>query len=128
LQGEPYQQNAFKLRDDYRSGLVKLCAPSFIIQEVANALWRGVKLRRILQGEAQEALKVLQDTQLSLYELNWEESSQVLYVAIKLDLTVYHASYSFLSGKMKAQLITADNKLYEKAKENFDVVHIKDYV
>jgi len=29
---------------------------------------------------------------------------------------------------MKAQLITADNKLYEKAKENFDVVHIKDYV
>ncbi len=64
---------------------------------------------------------------MTLYELNWAEASHILTIGSKLDLTVYDASYLFLAEKIKAQVITADDKLCEKAKGHFRILHIKDY-
>jgi predicted nucleic acid-binding protein len=55
LPGEPYQENAVKLKEDFASGTAELCAPSFITQEVANSFWRAVKLGRLSEEDAQEA-------------------------------------------------------------------------
>ena len=101
LPGEPYQENADKLKEDHVSGIAELCAPSIIIPEVANALWRAVKLGRISEEDAQEALNALNDMKIKLYELDWTEISQGLSTACKLDLTVYDASYLFSLTKRK---------------------------
>lgn len=127
LPGEPYQEKAIKLKEDHKSKKVELCAPSFLVQEVANALWRAVKLGRLAKDDAQEALTALNDMQIVLYELNWNQASQGLSIACKLNLAIYDAAYLFLSEKTNAQLITADNKLYEISKQHFRVLHIKDY-
>ena len=127
LPGEPYQENAVKLKEDHVSGTAELCAPAFIAQEVGNAFWRAVKLRRLSKEDAQEALKALNDMKIELHELNWTEASQGLNIACTLDLAIYDAAYLFLTNKTKARLITADNKLYETAKRNFEVLHLKDY-
>jgi predicted nucleic acid-binding protein len=126
LPDEKYQEKADKLKHNFLSGEIQLFAPSFITQETANALWIAVKQRRIQQTDAIEALKFLQDTQLSLCELNWTDVSQTLAIACKLDVAVYDAAYLFVCDKIGAQLITADNKLFEKAKEHFKVTHIRD--
>jgi predicted nucleic acid-binding protein len=126
LPDEKYQENADKLKHNFLTGEIQLFAPSFITEETANALWIAVKQRRIQQTDAIEALKFLQDTQLSLYELNWTDVSQTLAIACKLDVAVYDAAYLFVCDKIGAQLITADNKLFEKAKEHFKVTHIRD--
>ena len=128
LPGEPYQENAIKLKDDHVLGRVDLCAPAFLVQEVANALWRAVKLRRLAEEDAQEALKALNDMRIELHEIDWAQASQGLEIACKLNIALYDASYLFLTNKMKARLITADNKLYETAKGHFEVLHVKDYV
>jgi len=128
LPGEPYQENAVRLKEDHVSGLAELCAPNLIVQEVANALWRAVKLGRISEEDAQEALEALNDMRIELHELNWAQISQGLSIACKLDLTIYDASYLFLANKMKARFITADNRLYETAKGHFGILHVKDYL
>jgi predicted nucleic acid-binding protein len=38
LPGEPYQENAEKLKEDFVAGQVELCAPDLVVTEVANAL------------------------------------------------------------------------------------------
>jgi predicted nucleic acid-binding protein len=128
LPGEPHQENAVKFKDDHVSGIARLSAPAFIVQEVANALWRAVKLGRLVEEDAQDALNALNDVGIALYELSWTQVSQALNTACKLDLTIYDASYLFLTDKMKARFVTADTKLYEKAKNQFEVLHVKNYL
>lgn len=99
-----------------------------MIQEVANALWNAVGRERITQETAQEALRDSDDLQLNLYEFNWADSSDELAIACQLDMTIYDAAYLLLSKKMNTQLITADDKMYKKAKDKFRVLHLKDYV
>jgi predicted nucleic acid-binding protein len=106
---------------------VELCAPSFIAVEVANALRRAINLERISEKDAQEALEALGDMKIELQETNWIQASDELNIACKLNLTVYDASYLLLASKTKTSLITADEKLYEKAKRHFRITHIKDY-
>jgi predicted nucleic acid-binding protein len=124
---EMYQENALKLRDDHVSERAELFAPTILTAEVANALWRAVKLKRLTEEDAQEALKTLGDTKIVLCELDWYQISQVLKIACMLDSAIYDAAYLFLSDKIEAQLVTSDTKLYEKTKEHFNVLHIRDY-
>lgn len=127
LPGEPNQENAIKLKNDQVSGLVELHAPAFMVEEVANALWRATKLKRLSQQDAQEALKALNDMKIELHELGWVQIAQALEIACKLNIALYDAAYLFLANKIKAQLITADNKLHETAKDHFKIQNIKDY-
>ena len=127
LPGEPHQENAIKLKNDHVLGLVELHAPLFIVEEVANALWRATKLKRLSREDAQEALNALNDMKIELHQLDWAQAAQSLEIACKHNIALYDASYLFLTDKIKAQLITADNKLYETAKDHFKVLNIKEY-
>ena len=127
LPGEPFQDEAVRLKEDHVLGIADLCAPGFIVQEVANALWRAIKLERISEVDAEEALRALKDMRIELYESDWAQVSEGLGIACDLDLTVYDVSYIFLANKMGVPFITADQKLYETAMERFRIVYIRDY-
>jgi predicted nucleic acid-binding protein len=127
LPGEPYEENSVKLKEDYLSGIINLSAPSFLVQEVANSVWKAITRGRIIQADAHEALKVLQGMCIDLHELNWVEISEALDIASKLNLPIYDASYLLLSEKLKTQVVTADDQMYQKAKVSFKVLHIKNY-
>lgn len=127
LPGEAYQENAVRLKEDLVSGLTDLCAPSLIVEEVANTLWRAIKLERISEKDAEEAVNALNDMRIELHETNWTQACQELNIACNLDLTVCDASYLLLVDRTKFSLITADQKLYKKAKELFKIIHVKEY-
>lgn len=124
---EPYQENALQLKDDYISKKVCLYAPTILTIEVTNVLWKAVKFKRLSQEDAQEALKTLGNIKIDLHEFDWNEASQILNIGCKLETAIYDSTYLFLAQKIKAHFITSDNKLYEKAKGHFQVLHIKDY-
>ncbi|KPV64086.1 MAG: Ribonuclease VapC3 [Candidatus Bathyarchaeota archaeon BA2] len=128
LPGEPFQEKALRLKEDHVSGVIELSAPSIIVQEVANALWRATKLNRISEADAKEALKALNDMRIELHEPDWIQTAQALSIACDLDLTIYDASYVFLTHELKVPLITADKTLYETARKSFKILHIKDYL
>jgi predicted nucleic acid-binding protein len=121
-------ENALKLKRDHNSGEVELFAPSFLTFEVTNALWKAVTLKRTTQEDAQQTLKTLNNTEIRLYELDWNAASEVLDVACALNMAIYDAAYLLISEKTKAPLITSDTQLYEKAKKHFKVIHLKDYL
>ncbi len=127
LSGEPYEENSERLKMNYLSGIINLSAPSIVVQEVANSLWKAITRRRILQEDAKEALRVLQGMRIDLHEFNWIEISEALNIADKINLAIYDASYLLLSEKLKIEVVTADDQLYQKAKDHFRVLHIKDY-
>ncbi|MFQ6074599.1 MAG: type II toxin-antitoxin system VapC family toxin [Candidatus Bathyarchaeia archaeon] len=127
LPGEPYQKSALKLKEDHILGLAELSAPSFIAQEVANALWRALKLGRIVKGDAEEALRALGEMRIELHELSWDQVAEGLDIASSLDLTIYDASYLYLSNRLRAPLVTADGTLYERSRKLFRITHVKDY-
>jgi predicted nucleic acid-binding protein len=127
LSGEPYEENSARLKKDYLSGIITLSAPSIVVQEVANSLWKAMTRGRILQEDALEALRILQGMRIDLHEFNWIEISEAVNIAGKLNLAVYDASYLFLSEKLKIEVVTADDQLYQKARDHFKALHIKDY-
>jgi len=128
LPDEPFQEKALKLKEDHVSGVVELFAPSFIVLEVSNALWRAARLNRISVADAKEALKALNNMGVELHELDWAQMAQSLSVACDLDFTVYDASYVFLSNELRVPLITADKTLYETGRKRFRILHLKDYL
>ena len=125
---ETYQENAFKLRQNQIAGIANLFAPSILTLEVTNALWQAVRLKRLSEEEALEALKTLGDSGITLHEIDWNQASEVLAIACRLCITIYDAAYVFLSNMIKSQLVTSDTRLYEKAKSHFQILHLKDYV
>jgi predicted nucleic acid-binding protein len=128
LSGENYEENAAKLKAEYVAGNVDLSAPSFMVQEVTNSIWKAIKQKRITLETAQSALENLDALQINLYCINWMEACEELAIATKNDLTVYDAAYLFLAEKMNAQVITADDKMCQKGKGQFRLLHLKDYV
>jgi predicted nucleic acid-binding protein len=108
-------------------GLVELHAPTFIVEEVGKPILRATKLKRLLQEDAQEALNALNDMKIILHELDWAQTAQSLEIACKHNIALCDASYLFLTNKVKAQLIIADNKLFQTAKVHFRVLNMIEY-
>jgi len=128
LPGEPFEENALLVKTNYTSGKYPVCAPSLLVQEIGNSLWKAIKRKRITQENADKSLKNLSDLGIALYQIDWTEISKVLQIAEKTGLTIYDASYLFLSKKTEAPVITADDKMFQKAKDDFRILHLRDYV
>ena len=128
LHGEQEEENALKLKSDHVSGVAPLFAPSFLVSEVGNSLWKAVRQKRLIQESAHEALETLRNLNIVLHELSWSEISSVLKIAGETGLTVYDASYLYVSKQINAQIITADDKMYQKSKGRYNIMLLKDYL
>jgi len=128
LSGEAYEEIAAKIKSDQVLGITELCAPSFMVQEVTNSIWRAIKLGRITKEKAGRALTRFDSLGITFYDLDWKSACEELSIASELDLAIYDAAYLFLGKKLNAKLVTADDKMYQKAKGNFSVLHLKEYL
>jgi predicted nucleic acid-binding protein len=128
LPDEEHLETAMKVKEDHTNGVTALLAPTFLPLEITNALWRAVKLKRLSQNDAQQSLQKLDALGINHYPIDWAESSEVLNIAHQFDVAVYDAAYVYLSEKLKAPLITSDNKLIQKVKPHFEIIDLKEYV
>lgn len=125
---EEHLEQALKVKSDHAKGVTILLAPTFLPLEITNALWRAIKLKRLSQNDAQQSLKKLNALGITHHIIDWAESLEVLNIAHRFDIAVYDAAYVYLSDKLKAPLITSDNKLIQKVKPHFEVIDLKEYV
>jgi predicted nucleic acid-binding protein len=98
------------------------------MHEVANSLWKAFKRSRIAAEDTRAALESFEDLQIDLYELTATDVTAELGIANKLEITCYDASYVALAEKLKAPLITADERLYRVTNGTYRIMHLKDYV
>lgn len=93
----------------------RLFAPDLLIAECANILWKKVGRRELSEAEALFAARLLQRADVGL-----EPMRPLLEGATRLSLTLDHPAYDCiyltLAGWLSCNLVTADERLYNKAK------------
>lgn len=108
--GEPLADEALALLDRYVKGEIRFVVPDLFWAELANLLWKAVRQGRCAKAAAATALAALQER-----ELQTVPSRSLLDVAFGIatafDRTVYDSLYVALAVQLKAQLITADERL-----------------
>ena len=127
LPGEPYEENALRLKEDMVNKSVILHSPDLLTYELGNILCKAAKKSRISNDNAISALPILATMNIALHSLAWEGSVEVLRSAIELNLSTYDVSYLRLGKALGTSVLTADEKLWKSAKEKYDVTLLKDY-
>ncbi len=114
---EPKSDDALRLLDDWGRGEIELIAPRLLPIEVANAL-NNYSRRGILSPEqCLDGIARLEDLSLAYVEESFGLIREAISLAPRLDVAIYDALYLCLASDRDALLITADRKLYAKAKK-----------
>jgi len=111
---EDYSYEALEIVDSHVKGRLLLSAPSLIIYELGNVLWRHP---RIAAEKAYEFIEKFLDLQIGLVDI-WSDA-ELLKCACGIsktkNLTFYDSSYLAMAERNRAKLITADEYLRNKA-------------
>jgi predicted nucleic acid-binding protein len=110
---EPKSEKASKILDSYLKGELTVSAPTLVIWEVLNALKYYEGFPRAEIGRVGVALI---SYGFNLVEANEELVKTTVDFALKFDLTIYDACYLALAKLSNCELITADEKFFEKIK------------
>jgi predicted nucleic acid-binding protein len=108
--GEPWSDEALDLVVSYARGDVRLMVPDLFWAELANILWKAVRQGRLTRTTAEAGLAATRDRNLPTIP-SLEVLDQAFAIAATFDRSVYDSLYVALAVEMKAQLITADQKL-----------------
>ena len=126
LKGEEYETESLSLRQDYEEERIPLHAPSLILYEVCNSIWK----RRDIPREI--AAKLAEGAPKYLSHLAVSPSPQIYRKALSSariwDITLYDSSYATIAQELKRPLITADRDLGKRLSEiSVPVVFIANY-
>jgi predicted nucleic acid-binding protein len=124
---EDLSDEANLVLDNFLEGKLDLRAPKLVIYEVGNTLWKAVKQNFISLEEATQKFSYFLELKINSIELDRKEHEDVLEWSVKNNATYYDSAYVMSSKKIGATLLTADDTLYEKAREENPTIHLKDY-
>lgn len=106
----PDEQSAYVIKSfkEYKKGERNFIATIILPFEVANGLKYAVKAKRIKENIASELLQTFFKLDISLLQINLEKTLQV---SLEKEISIYDASYLWLSNTRNAPLLTLDDKL-----------------
>ena len=103
---------------------VDLYAPGHWLAEVSTTLWAKYAIRKSLTRE-EAAVRIEWVRDLIVAETPLRDLTlHATEIAFDLHLTVYDTLYLALASKAAAPLVTADRKLYDKAKSHHHFVDL----
>ncbi len=101
---------AAELLASYRSGTEIFVVPDLFWLEVANALWKAVIKQKIDADAAAESFRLVSDLKIPTIS-SFDLVPHALQLATTHRRTVYDSVYVVLALRVKANLITADERL-----------------
>lgn len=120
---EEDSDKASRILQEYVKGKIEVYSTDLLIYEVVNAM----RYRPDISDEALSSnVENLFKLQLNLIPPTLDVISEAELKARELDLSTYDACYMVVAEALAANLITADEKLYEKCKENKLTFLLKD--
>jgi len=108
--GEPLAVEAMRLLTGYAEGRFRFAVPDLFWTECGNILWKAVRQGRWPRRAAEKAIVALKNhsfpttSSLDLLE-------EAFSIAATFDRTLYDSLYVALAVRLKADLVTADERL-----------------
>jgi predicted nucleic acid-binding protein len=90
-------------------------APSLIMAEVGNALWKKQRMKVVSIEQTTAALRALPD-RIRLFDVT-DLAARAFAIAADLDHSVYDCFYLALAERENARLVTADQRLFDVARK-----------
>ena len=110
----------------FLDGELELISPRLTSYEVGNALWKAIRQGMLELPDAELAFSDFLRLGLSPFELERKQHMDALEWGTKVGSTYYDSVYVSLSKSTGATLLTADDALYEKARGETQVVHLRE--
>lgn len=99
-------------------------APALWKWEIANLLWKGLRLRRVLESELPTILNGIEEFGIKFDHESIDQAlSRTLSLASRYGLTAYDASYLELALRLDAELASYDADLRAAAIAEGVLVH-----
>ena len=99
---------------------LRLCAPAFVLVELANALWFQMRAGKLDAAEAAGCLRDLREAPLELWD-GEEPLPSTLEWAHRLDHAVYDCAYLALALHLDGTYVTADRRFWRKVMTHPDL-------
>jgi predicted nucleic acid-binding protein len=104
------QSDVVELFDQYTLGNVGLVAPNLLSFEVINGIKGAILSKRLDLEEAKVLINKFSDLTIALEDISLDG---VLEISVNKGLSVYDASYLYLSKFLDSPLLTLDKKLQD---------------
>ncbi len=108
--GEPLADEALRLLAGYADGRFQFAVPDLFWAECANILWKAVRQGRCSRKTAEEAILALKRRNLPTTP-STALLEEAFSIATTFDRTVYDSLYVALAIQLRANLVTADERL-----------------
>lgn len=117
---EPLREQAGELLNDYVRGKLRFLVPDHFFAEVANVMWKAVRLGRINKSAALEAITSLCGQNIpTAPSVSLVQAAFV--IATSFDRSIYDSLYVVLANEANAQFVTADERLVNALRPHFPV-------
>jgi predicted nucleic acid-binding protein len=110
LDQERLASEARALLDRWIRGEIALVAPDLIWTEIANILWKSVRLNRCSLSDAESALALLHEQNLPTVPAP-SLIDRAFHIAVLYGRTAYDSLYVALAVASNSELVTADEEL-----------------
>jgi predicted nucleic acid-binding protein len=107
---EQLRDEALDLLKRYAEGEIRFIVPDLFWPELGNIFWKAVRQRRCPRSLAETALTETRDRKFSTVSSR-ELMTDAFAIATKFDRTFYDSLYVALAVGLKAELVTADERL-----------------
>ena len=108
--GEPLAAEALRLLAGYADGRFRFAVPDLFWAECGNILWKAVRQGRWSRSVAEKALLALQDRRFPTTS-SLDLLEEAFSISATFDRTVYDSLYVALAIRLKAEMVTADERL-----------------
>ncbi len=119
-QTEPLARRAEELLAEYRSGRARFVVPDLFWLELANALWKAVRIGKTDLQHAERSLRLVVELEIPTLP-SFDLVPPSLQLAANYDRTVYDSIYVALALRARGDLITADERLANAMAARFPV-------
>jgi predicted nucleic acid-binding protein len=118
--GEAFVHQALALLDEYDRKEAQFVVPDFFYVEVANAIWKAVRIGRVPREFGDRALVLLTQREFPTVP-SLKLVDKAFQIAADHRRTVYDSLYVALAVQAKTHLITADERLANALAAHFPV-------
>ncbi len=122
---EDNTEKALQIREKFSNGDINISFPDLIIYEISNALRYN---KTLTEKDIEDSINSIMDLNAEIIVPTKELTKLAISIAKRHNMTVYDSYYLALAKELNFSLLTADEELYNKAKDLEVVNLLKDYV